>query len=108
MGPLLARFLRDVAAGKVDRPAFVAPAAGARKNVVCVPDERSIQVLDHRGAVKDLAMVAIAAESEPVEHGTCELESKGTKVSAKRLDISLTVTVTAEGRLMAWLETLAK
>lgn len=102
-GHVFGRFVRDIADGKIDRPAFAPPAPGARKNIIYVPTERELQVTDHRGTVKDLALAAIAVEGDPVEHGTCAFESKGQKVTAKRLDIALTVTVTslADGKTVA-------
>ena len=95
------QWLHDVAAGKVDRPAFQ-PRAEGRKTAVRVPTEKfaKLTATDCRGTVRELGLIAVEREVKRTKGGTCEFESKGKVITAARFGVELEVKVigTADGK----------
>jgi hypothetical protein len=100
---LMWRWLRDVAAGKVDRPAFQ-PRAEGRRTAIRVPAEKFAKLTptDRRGTVRELGLIAIEREARRTQSGTCQFEGrgKGKVITATRFGVELEVKVvnTADGK----------
>ena len=95
------QWLRDVTAGKMDRPAFQ-PRAEGRTTAIRVPTEKfaKLTTTDRRGTVRELGLIAVEREVKRTKGGTCEFESKGKVITAARFGIELEVKVigTADGK----------
>lgn len=95
------QWLRDVAGGKVDRPAFQ-PRAEGRKTAIRVPTEKyaKLATTDRRGTVRELGLIAIEREVKRTKDGSCEFESNGKVIKAARFGVELEVKVigTADGK----------
>jgi hypothetical protein len=92
------QWLRDVAAGKVDRPAFQ-PRAEGRKTAIRVPTEKfaKLTTTDQRGTVRELALIAIEREVKRTKAGTCQFDSNGKVITAARFGVELEVKVIGTG-----------
>lgn len=101
-GRMFGHWLRDLADGKLDRPAFTPPPAGARKTILFLDSRDKMMPTDRRGTIKDLAYVATIKETGRKEAGTCEFQSSGKTTVAKRFGIDAEVTVTslADGKVL--------
>ncbi|MCW5801300.1 MAG: hypothetical protein KIT31_02725 [Deltaproteobacteria bacterium] len=100
---VFAAWLRDVASGKVDRPAFVA--RPGRKTVVRISrgDLADLSASDRRGTVREVALIVVERELGRAKDGTCEFETNGRVTRATRygIDLELVATSTLDGTTVA-------
>lgn len=102
-GKLARQLLKDVAAGKVDRPAFTVAKPSERRTIALLGLDDKATPTDRRGTVRDLDLVAVERETARTESGTCEFDSNGKVVRARRFSVEVEVTVTnlADGTVVA-------
>lgn len=93
-GGLAGLWLADVAAGKIDRPAFSVAKPGERRTIVLLGTNGKVQTTDRRGTVRDLDLIAVETEASRVEQGHCDFDSDGKQVRARRFAVTIDVKVT--------------
>lgn len=102
-GKLSGQWLADIAAGKIDRPAFTVAKPGERRTIALFGDDGKLSLTDRRGTVRDLDLIAVAKEIGRTESGTCDFESSGKVVRARRFSVEVEVKITnlADGSVVA-------
>lgn len=101
---LVETWLADIAAGKIDRPAFTPVTPGQRATLLVVPIYGDFDATDRRGTLRTAGYVAIVKAGKRTEHGTCQLDDKAKgAITAKRFLVEHDVTVTrlADGKVVA-------
>jgi hypothetical protein len=98
---LMWQWLRDVAAGKVERPRFT-PRTEGRKTAIRVPENKfsKLAPTDRRGTTREVSFLAIEREAKRSKDGTCDFVVDRRNVTATRYGVELEVKLvsTANGK----------